>query len=323
MVKKYLYFFIFSVFSTYGADIKTLYQLYNQSNYLNQAQLYSLEIQLANQLLQKARELNLKKLTSSQKEEKKKNIDQALFFYSQSLEKVESAEEKAKILFRIGYLYEMQNFPSQAVKVYQRILSISKDQNRRKRAENLIKEMKTDSLDLEELLKLAQQAFGKGQYEHSLQLYRKYIIIEKNRIQSNMKLKKDHSQSFSQIENVFRLYHEVVQKIKDPYLQITACDFYLEQSILRTFAFEAGFLKNKALFDLEKFEEVAPVFRQMALSKDEKFSEQAAFLSLRALMKINQGLTAQKWAVEFSSIFPEQKEAFENTIQSNLLDEII
>ena len=167
-----------------------------------------------------------------------------------------------------------------------------------------------------ELLARANKAFEQKEYLKAVGLFQRLIIFEKQ-----MRLAKK-GKSFH-IEDVFSLYNQAVFFLKNPRLKIKAYDFYLEQSLQRRFIFEVRYFKNKALFELSEWEISAPVFRQIALYGRGAFAESSAFLALKALMNLNQGASAQKWAVEFSALFPKHERTFKDIVQKALIKQMV
>ena len=297
---------------------KKLHHIYtSQSKTLDSDQLYSIEVQLANSLLVQAQKMQEKtSLNHAQKTIKNKKIQQSLSFYKNALARVQDPEEKTKILFRIGFLYEMIGSADQAVESYRKILSMSKNPHRLENAKQLIQLIQNPDSHLEDFLNRARQASHAKYHADAVPLYQRYIFFKTNQVRSKITDETIRQTEFQKIEDVFKEYLQAVAYLKDPHFQAQSYDFYLEHSVLRTFVFEARYLKNTALFNLGKFKESAPVFRQVALTQNSSLSPQSAVFALKALMKMNQHLTAHKWAKEFSRLFPKHQSDFQKIVKS-------
>ena len=148
-----------------------------------------------------------------------------------------------------------------------------------------------------------------------MSFYQRHILFEQRFIRFSLK-EGEKKEKFIHLENLFHLYHSLAQLSRDPQLEIQAYNFYLKHSILRKSVFEIRYLKNKALFRIGKYNQTAPVFREIALSTypDKRLRSEAAVFALKALLKLNQNVTAKKWADEFSIFFPDQKSDFQKII---------
>lgn len=171
-------------------------------------------------------------------------------------------------------------------------------------------------LDSVMVLSAAEWAAGLGQYAQSLDFYQRHILFEQRFIRFSLLKGEEKKEKFIHLENLFHLYHSLAQLSQDPRLEIQAYNFYLKHSVLRKSVFEVRYLKNKALFRIGEYNQTAPVFREIALSAypDTRLRKEAAVFALKALVKMNQNITAQKWAEEFSVSFPDKKSSFQKMI---------
>ena len=389
--------------------LKELSKAYTQSKYISKARLYSLEVRLAEITLEKVKGAEFVR-TAVKDQKLEDEITQAIYLYKKALNRVKDGEEKSKILFRIGYLYEVLSSYSQALDSYARVLSSSKDRKRISKAQSLSLQMRSHLKEIDDkyqessvkkaslsplesalsqaryylslrdgknlvhyfekacqtylqnqscshnscrnfpesiknliytahskkmhenviqlykiylsyfpldsvmVLSAAEWAAGIGQYEQSLNFYQRHILFEQRFIRFSKKGGK--KEKFIHLENLFHLYHSLAQLSRDPRLEIQAYNFYLKHSILRKSVFEIRYLKNKALFRVGEYHQTAPIFREIALSAypDVRLKSEAAFFALKALLKMNQMMTAKKWAAEFSISFPDQKSNFQKMI---------
>ena len=136
----FLLFGSFAVLSEQSSRKQVLQELskaYTQSKYISKAHLYSLEVRLAEITLDKVKAVH----TDSADHKLKDEITQAIYLYKKALNRVEDGEEKSKILFRIGYLYEVLSSYSQALNSYRQILSSSKNRKRIAKARVLSRQM--------------------------------------------------------------------------------------------------------------------------------------------------------------------------------------
>ena len=120
--------------------LQELSKAYTQSKYVSKARLYSLEVQLAEITLDKVKEVRAVHADSTD-HKLKDEIMQAIYLYKKALNRVKDGEEKSKILFRIGYLYEVLSSYSQALNSYQQVLSSSKIRKRISKARLLSRQM--------------------------------------------------------------------------------------------------------------------------------------------------------------------------------------
>lgn len=391
--------------------LQELSKSYTQSKYVSKTQLYSLEVQLAEITLDKVKNVGAVRTASQEDHKLKDEIMQAIYLYKKALTRVEDGEEKSKILFRVGYLYEVLSYYSQALDSYKQVLSISKNRKRISKARSLSYQMhknleqinntyQTSSskkeplnsledalsktkhylsvhhwdqvthyfdracqiylqnqscshsscrefpesikniiytahngqmdkntiqlytiylsyfpLDSIMVLSAAEWAARMGHYAQSLSFYQRHILFEQRFIRFHLKADQ-REEKFIHLENLFHLYHSLAQLSRDPNLEIQAYNFYLEHSILKKSVFEIRYLKNKALFRIGKYDQTAPIFREIALSTypDARLRSEAAVFALKALLKLNRHITAQKWADEFSISFPDKKSDFQKII---------
>ena len=165
-------------------------------------------------------------------------------------------------------------------------------------------------------LHAAQTAFSERKYEQAVQIYEKYILLEKEYIRKRIQEKSEMKTRLKQLEPVFYLMQEVAHQSKNDELKIQVYDFYLSHSLVRDFESRVFFLKNVALFNKGKYISVAPLFRQISLSEEYETSirEQAALYALKSLVHLKQTHTAQKWGTQLSSLFPHRKSDFEELI---------
>ena len=417
---KYLicFFFLFKSFFLLSEELSSrdrvlqeLSKAYIQSKYVSKARLYSLEIRLAEITLGKVKRVGWIGKTAVKGRKLKDEMTQAIYLYKKALNRVEDGEEKSKILFRIGYLYEVLSSYSQALDSYQQVLSFSRNSGRLSKARSLSLQMQNNlkeinnryqkfslkkeslsplesalseagdhlrlhdwskavhhfdracriylqsqscshnscrnfpesiknliytahnkkisgsviqlykiylsyfPLDSVMVLSAAEWAAGLGQYAQSLDFYQRHILFEQRFIRFSLK-EEEKKEKFIHLENLFHLYHSLAQLSKDPRLEIQAYNFYLKHSVLRKSVFEIRYLKNKALFRAGEYNQTAPVFREIALSAypDTRLRKEAAVFALKALMKMNQNITAQKWAEEFSTSFPDKRSSFQKMI---------
>ena len=411
-------FFLLKSFALFSEELsprdrvlQELSKAYIQSKYVSKARLYSLEVRLAEITLDKVKRAGWAGKTVVKGRKLKDEMTQAIYLYKKALNRVEDGEEKSKILFRIGYLYEVLSSYSQALDSYQQVLSFSRNSGRISKARSLSLQMRNNlkeindryqksSLETELLspldsalsqagnylrlrdwskvthhfdracqiylqnqscnhnscrnfpesiknliytahnkkisgnviqlykiylsyfpldsvmvLSAAEWAAGLGQYAQSLDFYQRHILFEQRFIRFSLK-KEERKEKFIHLENLFHLYHSLAQLSRDPRLEIQAYNFYLKHSVLRKSVFEIRYLKNKALFRIGEYNQTAPVFREIALSAypDTRLRKEAAVFALKALVKMNQNITAQKWAEEFSISFPDKKSSFQKMI---------
>ena len=418
------YFCLFSVFIfgfvCQANQISTHHHVSHPFSF-GQIQTVRLEVFMAQQLLNRVRkDSQLKWLTLLQKEQMKKDAQDALKLYSKILTHIEKSREKSKIYFRMGYLYEVLNQAQKASETYQKILSQSEDfgyskiaykkyQSLEKRIgqdlnpfsqrvvlinrvqepkvksilqteSNIIKarshvtlqewnqsleyfkrscqtytksypcvlekchqfpstirsflqivDRKANSDIVEEFhriyleyfprdflvnVRAAQMAVSAQKYEQALQVYKRYILLEKDYIHRNIKILSEKKLRLKNLELVFYLMQETARLSQNDDLKIQAYDFYFSQSLVREFESEMAYLKSVALFNLGSYESVAPVFRQISISKEfeDSIREQSALYALRSLRYLKQAHTAQKWGVQFVSLFPHRKLDFQKII---------
>lgn len=392
-----------------GQVLQELSEAYTQSKYVSKAQLYSLEVRLAEITLEKVKSVGWIQKSDIKDYKLKDEITQAIYLYKKALNRVKDGEEKSKILFRIGYLYEILSSYSQAFDSYEQVLAVSRNSSRVSKARSLSRQMRKKlkkindhyqksslkkesplesalsqtrqnlngldgenpahyfdkacqiylqsqscshnscrnfpesiknlihtahnkkNKDLIQLYKIylsyfpldsvmvlsaAEWAAGLGQYAESLAFYQRHILFEQRFIRFSALKEEEKKEKFMHLENLFHLYHSLAQLSRNPNLEIQAYNFYLKHSVLRKSVFEIRYLKNKALFRMGQYRKTAPVFREIALSAypDKHLRSEAAVFSLKALVKMNQNITAQKWAEEFSISFPDQKSDFQKII---------
>jgi len=409
----FLLFGLFTVLSEQPSREQVLHELstaYTQSRYISKTRLYSLEVRLAETILDKVKGEDVVYADSSKDRKLKDEMTGAIYLYTKALNRVEDGEEKSKILFRIGYLYEVLSSYPQALNAYQQVLSSSKSRKRIAKARSLshqmqkklkqinniqVSSLKKKSLNPLEsalsdtgyylsendwekvlhyfnkacqiylqnqncshnscrnfpesiknliymahnhrrsknvvqlykiylayfpmdsvmVLSAAEWASRMGQYAQSLSFYQRHILFEQRFIRFYLK-ENEKKERFIHLENLFHLYHSLAQLSRDPLLEIQAYNFYLKHSVLRKSVFEIRYLKNKALFRMGEYSQTAPVFREIALSTypDERLRSESAVFALKALLKLNQGLAAEKWAEEFSVFFPQKKSEFQKII---------
>ena len=155
-------------------DLEKLTKAYKKIQDLSPAQAYILEIKLAEAWM---KQVQLGK-------NKKKGIKQALFFYRQSLHRVQDVSEQAKIWFRIGYLYEMNRSPSEALQAYHQVVALRPSELQLQKARRLIEKLKdkanfkksrTDSLAVEFQKSLDQTAryIKQRQMKKALSVFKK------------------------------------------------------------------------------------------------------------------------------------------------------
>ncbi len=120
--------------------LQELSKAYTQSKYISKARLYSLEVRLAEVTLEKVKGMEFIR-ASSQDYRLKDEIMQSIYLYKKALNRVDDGEEKSKILFRIGYLYEVLASYSQALDSYKQVLSASKNRKRISKARYLSRQM--------------------------------------------------------------------------------------------------------------------------------------------------------------------------------------
>ncbi|MDE0152083.1 MAG: hypothetical protein OXK80_06300 [Bdellovibrionales bacterium] len=121
--------------------LQELSKAYTQSKYVDKARLYSLEVRLAEITLDKVKGENVAHASFSTDHKLKDEITEAIYLYKKALNRVTDGEEKSKILFRIGYLYEVLSSYSQALNAYQQVLSSSKSRKRIVKARSLSRQM--------------------------------------------------------------------------------------------------------------------------------------------------------------------------------------
>ena len=129
--------------------LQELLKAYTQSKYISKTALYSLEVRLAEATLERVK----RPLTPSSQDHKLKDeVLQAIYLYKKALNRVAHGEEKSKILFRIGYLYEMLAVYSQALDSYKQVLSVSRDHSRISKARTLSLQMEKKLEDVDKTI---------------------------------------------------------------------------------------------------------------------------------------------------------------------------
>ena len=120
--------------------VKELSLIYNNKKYVSPKDLYSLEMRLAEFTLNKTK--NWKKVSTNMEPPSKEDITQAVYLYKKGLIRVKSREEKSKLLFRIGFLYEALSAYSGAYRAYQKVLKISRNKKHIRKAQHLSYQMR-------------------------------------------------------------------------------------------------------------------------------------------------------------------------------------
>ena len=120
--------------------LQELSKAYTQSKYVSKAKLYALEVRLAEITLEKVKGVESPHV-ASQDHKLQDEITQAVYLYKKALNRVTDGEEKSKILFRVGYLYEVLSSYSQAYDSYKQVLSSSKNHKRISKARYLSSQM--------------------------------------------------------------------------------------------------------------------------------------------------------------------------------------
>ncbi len=98
-------------------------ELYRRSSQLNSAQLYALEIKLAESLLKEIQSIHPKDFQKSINQVKKVAI-QTLYLYKKGYSRLKDKIEKSKLLFRMGYLYEIVGLDRDALGTYKKIIAL-------------------------------------------------------------------------------------------------------------------------------------------------------------------------------------------------------
>lgn len=124
------------------------YQLVRRSRQLdvfNQNQLTALEILIADRLLKRVNQTEKSKNTTSlQKKQTAQDAGYALALYVQVLENLSEEEEKAKIYFRMGHLYEALQLNYKAAESYQKAALMSRQFQRVKKAYQRLNRMQKE-----------------------------------------------------------------------------------------------------------------------------------------------------------------------------------
>ena len=161
-----------------GQVLQELSKAYTQSKYVSKTALYSLEVRLAEATLERVKGRTAVEV-SSQDPKLKDEVLQAVYLYKKALNRVVHGEEKSKILFRIGYLYEMLASYSQALDSYKQVLSLSRDRRRVSKARSLSlqmqKKLKTINETMNDLQMLSESKKTLNPLESALSQTKHYL----------------------------------------------------------------------------------------------------------------------------------------------------
>ena len=241
-------------------------------------------------------------LSQTEQDIKNQNWVQALDGFEKSCQKYlenpsSSHKNSPQVIKNLFHLAHQGRDPESITKMYQIYLSYF-------------------PLDFVMVLSASDWATYVKDFDRALGFYQRYILVQKHKIQSSHKDKKNNQ--WVDLESVFHLYHSIAQQSSNPNLKIQAYDFYLTHSALKKSAIEVEYLKNKVLFQLEEFDIVAPIFREIVFSSrsSQSLKEEAAMLALQSVLKIERVVVARKWAHEFSKILPNKKDEFQKLLPS-------
>ena len=238
--------FLFS-YGIHARDLSSIHpvkekinKLYKNPAQLDPAQLHSLEMKLAESLLEEIQSMSQKSFQKSINEVKKIAV-QALYLYKKGHSRLKDKNEKSKFLFRIGYLYEIIDSNQNALNIYKNITSLSisakKIQEAKtlyKRVQNRIKESKpfsvvSESDSLRNIVSQVAQDIKKKNWEKALINFEKscqeYLFQKPcSRV--------DCAHSPKVIKNLIHLAHQthyenVVTKMYSIYISYFPLDFVM------------------------------------------------------------------------------------------------